>query len=159
VTLHDGPGGAVTVEDDGPGIPVEVRSWNGRTVPMLELVLTTLHAVRGWSHGRGGIGIAPVNALCEDLVAEVRRGGRILRQQYRRGRPVAPVEDLGASDGTGTRITLHPDPLVFTTTAFDPRRVAEMLRPLAFLLPGLRVELVDQRSKRRETFHGRGIHD
>jgi DNA gyrase subunit B len=149
VTLH--AGGAATVEDDGPGIPVEVGTGRHRAVSALEVVLTTL--AQRWN------GPAIVNAVCEDLVAEVRRGGRIHQQRYRRGRPVTPVEDRGAAEGTGTRITLHPDPLVFTATTFDARRMSEMFRPLAFLLPGLRVELVDERSKRRETFHGRGIHD
>jgi DNA gyrase subunit B len=163
VTLH--AGGALSVEDDGPGIPVEPTGRPGCPTTVLEVLLTTPHAGSRWKrdrepHGLHGVGIGCVNAVCEELVVEVRRGGRLYRQAYRRGRPVAPLACLAEVRGTGTRITIHPDPLIFASTAFDLRRVTEMLRPLAFLDPGLRIEVVDERrGGRREVLHARSIAD
>jgi DNA gyrase subunit B len=158
LTLH--AGGALSVEDDGPGIPVEPVGRPGDARTWLELVLTTLGQGRRSRNGLYGVGLACVNALCEDLVVEVRRGGHLYRQQYRRGRPLSPLARLAPARGSGTRVTIHPDPLIFTPSAFDIRRVTEMLRPLAFLDPALRIEVVDERAGgRREVLFARSIAD
>jgi DNA gyrase subunit B len=162
VTIH--AGGALTVEDDGPGIPVETVSIGEERLPALEIVLTRLAAYRRGAveAHRGyrlyGVGLASVNAVCEQMVVEVRRDGRLHRFSCRKGRPDGPLAVLGATDATGTRITLHPDPSIFGDTTFSARRLLDMLRPFAFLHPGLHIELVDERrGGRRETLHGRGI--
>jgi DNA gyrase subunit B len=158
VTLH--AGGALSVEDDGPGIRVEPVGRPGDARPWLEWVLTTLCQGRRSRNGLYGVGLACVNALCEELVVEVRRGGHLYRQQYRRGRALAPLARLAPAQGSGTRLTIHPDPLIFTPSTFDVRRITEMLRPLAFLDPGLRVEVVDERrGSHREVLFARGIAD
>lgn len=162
VTIH--PGGAVTVEDDGPGIPVEPLGA-GERLTVLEGVVTRLcyrsREEDRWCRWRGGlhgVGLGAVNALCERFVVEVRRAGRVHRFSCQRGRPDGPVAVVGATEATGTRVTLHPDPLVFHSTVFDARRLLDMLRPIAFLHPGLRIDFDDQRpGGQREAFHGRGI--
>jgi DNA gyrase subunit B len=144
VTLHRS--GSVTIEDDGPGIPVEM--WRGQ--PVLELWLTRCQpggcgSREGAPLHLGGIFLAAVNAGSEELVIEVRWGGRLYRQRYARATPLGPVEALGPAEGTGTRITLRPDGLIFPCTDFDARHVQDRLREIAFLNPGLRVEFVDER--------------
>jgi DNA gyrase subunit B len=159
VTLH--AGGALTVEDDGPGIPVDPPpGWKLGASP-LEVIFTRLCAGgfgrRGLS-GLLGVGVACVNALSEQLVVEVRRGGWLHRQSFRRGLPEGPPAGIRRDDGTGTRVTIHPDPQIFASTAFDPERLLRRLREIAFLHPGLSVDFVDERrGGRRTRLHGRGI--
>src|SRR6476619_3628642 len=112
VTLH--PNGAVTVVDNGRGIPVAVMDSVG--LPAVEVVLTKLHAGGKFggdgykvSGGLHGVGISVVNALSERLRVEVRRDGAIWVQEYERGDPMGPLEQQGSTDITGTTITFQPD--------------------------------------------------
>ncbi|APR85151.1 DNA gyrase subunit B [Minicystis rosea] len=160
VTLHRH--GALTVEDDGRGISVESVEVEGQRIPLLEQI------VSGWGarrlrrsclfiDGFHGVGLAAVSALCETVVVEVRRAGQRHQQSYRRGWPTAPVACLGPATGTGTRVTLHPDPTIFGSAVFERRRIGEMLRTVAFLNPGLRIEFVDEQRGTRETLPRGGI--
>ena len=112
VTLH--PGESVTVRDFGSGIPVDIMAEQGR--PALEVVLTKLHAGGKFggdgykvSGGLHGVGVSVVNALSETLVAEVRRDGKVYRQEFVRGVPVGDMEIVGeaAEDDTGTMHHVH----------------------------------------------------
>jgi DNA gyrase subunit B len=136
--------GAVTVEHDGPGDEIST----------LEMRATRLHGFHALN------ALSCVNALSEDCFVEVHRGGAAYGQQYRRGRPVAPVVPFGVVSDTGFRITFRPDPLIFDSVTFDRRRLDAMLRPLAFTHPHLRLELIDERpGGAREIFFGAGIAD
>jgi DNA gyrase/topoisomerase IV subunit B len=133
--------GAVTVEDDGPGLPVDA----------LVLFTRQFHRVSM---------LCCVNALSEECYVEVHRGGHAHGQHYRRGRSVTPVVPLGAAGDTGLRVTFRPDPLIFDSVTFDGRRLDAMLRPIAFLHPHLRVDLNDERpGGARKSFLGAGIED
>src|SRR5499427_978091 len=112
VTLH--PDNSVTVRDNGSGIPVDVMSDQG--LPALTVVLTKLHAGgkfggEGYkvSGGLHGVGVSVVNALSEWLVAEVRRDGKVYRQEFARGEPQGDMQVLGETDETGTTISFMPD--------------------------------------------------
>src|SRR5437762_1840008 len=112
LTLH--PDNSVTVRDFGSGIPVDVMPEQG--LPALTVVLTKLHAGgkfggEGYkvSGGLHGVGVSVVNALSERLVAEVRRGGKIYRQEFERGNPRGPVEVSDDTGDTGTTISFLPD--------------------------------------------------
>jgi DNA gyrase subunit B len=154
VTVHRH--GALSIDDNGPGIPLDEA----------EAALTRLHggsrlayftSGKAWN-GLHGVGLAAVNALCEELVLEIRRGGRVYRTTYRRGRVVAPLACVGAATSTGTRITLRPDPQMLSSTEFVARDLLGRLRPLAFLHPALAVDFADERAGgRRERLHGRGL--
>src|SRR5215467_7977644 len=112
VTIH--PDDSVTVRDAGRGIPVDVMEEQGESA--LTIVLTKLHAGgkfggEGYkvSGGLHGVGVSVVNALSERLVAEVRRDGKLYRQEFERGTPLGPIEVAGDADETGTTISFLPD--------------------------------------------------
>ncbi|WP_297057526.1 DNA topoisomerase (ATP-hydrolyzing) subunit B [Thermosulfurimonas sp.] len=159
VILH--ADGSATVEDNGRGIPVDIHPQEG--VSALEVVMTRLHAGGKFektaykvSGGLHGVGVSVVNALSEWLVAEVHREGRIYRQKYSRGVPEGPVEEVGRTQRSGTRITFKPDPEIFGEQEFDYQVVRHRLRELAFLNPQVRFYLQDERSGAEEKFHFRG---
>ncbi len=144
VVVH--PDLRITVRDNGRGIPVEVHPQEG--IPTLELVMTKLHAGGKFDHktykvsgGLHGVGVSVVNALSEELVAEVKRDGRLYRQVFRRGRKVTELEVVGPAEGTGTAITFKPDPEIFGEIKYDFNRLSRRLRELAYLNPGLRIRL------------------
>ena len=142
------PDGRVSVSDNGRGIPVAAMADTG--IPALEVVMTKLHAGgkfggEGYkvSGGLHGVGISVVNALSEHLLVEVRRDGHVWKQEYERGDPLGPVEQLGPSTETGTIITFLPDAEIFEETDFSFDTLAQRIREMAFLTKGLRLELVD----------------
>ncbi len=149
VRLHKD--GACSVDDDGRGIPVDTHKKTGKSA--LETVLTVLHA--GGKFGDGGykvsgglhgVGSSVVNALSVKLVAEVKRDGKLYRQEYGRGDPKTKVEVVGKSDHTGTRITFYPDSEIFEHTEFDLQTVIGRLRQQAYLTKGIAIAVVDERT-------------
>ncbi len=164
ITLH--PDNSVTVSDNGSGIPVDVMPDQG--LPALEVVLTKLHAGgkfggEGYkvSGGLHGVGVSVVNALSEWLVAEVKRDGKIWRQEFNRGEPVAKLKSIGKTEETGTTISFLPDAEVFEEIEWSGETIAQRLRETAFLTKGLRIALVDEREgeKREEFRYPGGIRD
>jgi DNA gyrase subunit B len=144
--------GGVRVSDDGSGIPVDMHEKEGRSA--LEVVLTRLHAggkfdkqAYAVSGGLHGVGISVVNALSSRLVAEIRRDGKVWRQEFVRGVPQAEVEPIGTAETTGTTITFWPDPDVFDSIDFSADTIGRRLRDTAFLTAGLRIRFVDQRPR------------
>jgi DNA gyrase subunit B len=151
VILH--PDNSVTVRDYGSGIPVEVMEDQG--LPALTVVLTKLHAGgkfggEGYkvSGGLHGVGVSVVNALSERLLAEVRRGGNVYRQEFIRGVPTGDMEVVGKADkkDTGTIISFLPDAEVFEEVEFSAETLTQRLRETAFLTRGLRIVLTDERA-------------
>ncbi len=162
VAIH--PDNSVTVRDAGAGIPVDVIPEQG--LPALTVVLTKLHAGgkfggEGYkvSGGLHGVGVSVVNALSEWLVAEVRRDGKVYRQEFARGEPTGSMETIGVSkkDESGTVISFLPDPDVFEETEFSASTLSQRLRETAFLTRGLRIVLRDERAGgTTEEFHYEG---
>jgi DNA gyrase subunit B len=167
VTLH--PDNSVTVQDWGSGIPVDVMKEQG--LPALTVVLTKLHAGGKFggdgykvSGGLHGVGVSVVNALSERLVAEVRRDGKIHRQEFERGEPTGDMEIVGKmakGEPTGTTITFLPDSEVFEELDVEAATVTQRLRETAFLTKGLYIKLVDERAdgKTVEFHYENGIRD
>lgn len=131
-------GSTVRVVDNGRGIPIDIHKESGK--PALELIFTTLHAggkFEGtnytFSGGLHGVGASVVNALSTYLVAEVKRDGVLHRQSFHKGTPDGPLEHLGEARGTGTAITFSPDPEIFTTVAFDPKVILDVLEAKSYL--------------------------
>ncbi len=159
VTIHSG--NSVTVEDDGRGIPVEEHPEEHRSAA--EVVMTVLHAGGKFDHssykvsgGLHGVGVSVVNALSEFLKMEIRREGKVWYQEYKRGEPLAPLDALGPSNRTGTKITYKPDPELFTLTSFSYEVVSNRLREISFLNAGLKLTLVDERNDKTEEFYSEG---
>ncbi|WP_422446232.1 DNA topoisomerase (ATP-hydrolyzing) subunit B [Thermoanaerobacterium sp. DL9XJH110] len=153
--------GSITVEDDGRGIPVGIHPKVGK--PALEVALTMLHA--GGKFGNGGykvsgglhgVGVSVVNALSEWLEVEVRREGGLYHQKYERGKPVMEVRRIGDAEGTGTKITFKPDDKIFEDTEFSAEVLIQRLREQAFLNRGVKIELSDLRTGKKNVFHYEG---
>ena len=154
VTLH--ADGSCSIKDNGRGIPVDVHPKF--QVPAIELVLTNLHA--GGKFGQGaykfsgglhGVGAKCVNALSDWFKVEVSRDGKVYHMAFARGvttQKLMVIGDLKNKRHTGTLITFLPDPTIFNiTTEFQFSKLAARLRELAFLNPGLEINLVDERAE------------
>ncbi len=159
VTIHKDD--SVTVDDNGRGIPVDVMEEEGR--PAIEVVLTTLHAGGKFdkesykvSGGLHGVGVSVVNALSEELEAEVRRDGCVHRIRFSRGETVSPLEATGKSRKAGTKVTFRPDTKIFTETEFSFDILSGRLRELSFLNAGLRISILDERSGKSHEFQYKG---
>src|SRR3974390_1226039 len=124
VILHK-EGDAVSVQDNGRGIPVDLHPKHKR--PALELILTTLHSGAKFGEGDSyfhsgglhGVGSSVVNALSRKLVATIRRDGFEWRQTFKRGKPASDLEKQSPFRGHGTTIHFEPDPEIFKVTQFD----------------------------------------
>jgi len=154
--------GSVTVIDNGRGIPVDIHRTEKK--PALEVVLTMLHAGGKFDHrsykisgGLHGVGVSVVNALSEWLEVEVRRDGKVHHQRYERGKCVSPLETIGKSRTTGTKVTFKADPQIFgSEVKFSFSTLSERLRELAFLNSGLTITIKDERTGQENEFRYTG---
>ncbi len=162
VTLH-ASGDAITVSDNGRGIPVDVHPKHKRSA--LELILTTLHAggkfeSSNYFHSGGlhGVGASVVTALSSELVAQVKRDGQLWEQTYARGRATSKLKKVKPARGTGTTITFRPDAEIFPKTTFKPEIIRERLEIRSFLHRGLTLVFENEADGQTESFcHERGI--
>ena len=141
--------GFISIEDNGRGIPVEIHKTEGK--PALEVVMTVLHAGGKFdkntykvSGGLHGVGVSVVNALSENLVAEVHRDGFHYKQEYKIGQPTTEVEKIGKSDKTGTIVSFKPDEAVFSHKGFEEEVIKGRLKELAYLNKNLSIKLVNE---------------
>ena len=155
---------SIMVEDDGRGMPVDNHPKMG--IPAVEVIHTVLHA--GGKFGGGGykvsgglhgVGASVVNALSTRMEVEIKRNGKIYRQDYERGKTVTPLTVVGEAKKTGSKTIFWPDPEIFTeTTEFDYDTLQHRLREMAFLNKGIKITLTDEREgkKKKEVFHYEG---
>jgi DNA gyrase subunit B len=162
--------GSVSISDDGRGIPVDMHEKFG--MPAVELVLTNLHAggkfgqgAYKYSGGLHGVGAKCVNALSDWFKAEIMRNGKVHMIAFERGKTTQPLHVIGEVDPnrTGTTITFFPDATIFVDTIeFKFDRLSTRLRELAFLNPGLIIELEDERpesAKKATFYYAKGIEE
>lgn len=147
---------SIMVTDDGRGIPVEIHPKTGKTT--LETVLTVLHA--GGKFGAGGykvsgglhgVGVSVVNALSKSLIAEVKRDGKIHRQEFSRGETLGEIQVVGETEETGTKVVFSPDEEIFDETIYKYETLEHRLRELAFLNKGISITLEDKRPEQEKT--------
>ncbi len=141
---------SISVADDGRGIPTEKMEKEQKSA--LEVVMTILHAGGKFnkdsykvSGGLHGVGVSCVNALSENLKAEIHREGKIWVQEYMKGKPQGEVKVIGETEKTGTIITFKPDKSIFLTTSYKYEILQARLRELAFLNAGIKLTLIDKR--------------
>ena len=144
---------SITVEDNGRGIPVDIHKKEG--VSALQVVMTKIGAGGKFdkgsykvSGGLHGVGVSCVNALSDHLTAIVYRDGKIWQQEYERGVPIYPVKQVGESDKRGTKVTFHPDELIFEQGIdYKYDILAARIRELAYLNRGITITITDLREK------------
>jgi topoisomerase IV subunit B len=149
---------SISVMDKGRGMPTGMHKM-GKPTP--EVILTVLHA--GGKFGQGGyktsgglhgVGASVVNALSEWLTVTIKRDGFVYEQRFENGgKPVTTLEKIGKTNQTGTTIHFKPDPTIFSATTYNFETLCERLRESAFLLKGLKIEIIDDRNDFHEVFH------
>src|SRR5207248_1440693 len=163
VTLHKS-GDAITVVDNGRGIPVDLHPKHKKTG--LELVLTVLHAGAKFgendtylhSGGLHGVGSSVVNALSRKLIATIRRDGYEWKQTFAKGVAASKLEKVGSFRGHGTIITFQPDDTIFKSTQFDPDVIKAHLEDMAYIHSGLKITFQnDAAGEKVELSHPRGL--
>ncbi len=162
VTLY--ADGSCSVEDNGRGIPTGMHPGEG--VSATEVVLTKLHAggkfdkdTYKFSGGLHGVGVSVVNALSEWLKVTVFQNGKVYYQEYERGKPRAPLAEVGTTSKRGTLVHFKPDAEIFTETVdFNLEVISARMRELAFLNKGLKINIADERTdKQSDYFYEGGI--
>jgi topoisomerase IV subunit B len=149
---------SISVVDRGRGMPTGMHKM-GKPTP--EVILTVLHA--GGKFGQGGyktsgglhgVGASVVNALSEWLVVKIKRDGFVYEQRFGNGgKPVTTLEKVGKTNQTGTTVHFKPDPQIFSTTSYNYETLCERLRESAFLLKGLKIEIIDERNDVQDVYH------
>jgi topoisomerase-4 subunit B len=149
---------SISVNDRGRGMPTGMHKM-GKPTP--EVILTVLHA--GGKFGQGGyktsgglhgVGASVVNALSEWLTVTIKRDGFVYEQRFENGgKPATTLEKIGKTNQTGTTIHFKPDPTIFSTTTYNFETLCERLRESAFLLKGLKIDIIDDRNDFHEVFH------
>ena len=165
VTLHSD--GAVSVVDDGRGMPVDLHPE--QQLPGVEVILSTLHAGGKFSDksyqfsgGLHGVGVSVVNALSERLDVTIRRGGEVHTMAFSGGEKLTDLGVTGTCGkrNTGTGIRVKPDARYFDSANFSMSKLSHALRAKAVLCPGLRVTLTDEKKKEKtEWYYEDGISD
>jgi len=159
VTVHKD--NRVTVIDNGRGMPVGIHKETG--LPALELVMTTLHAGGKFdnksyhvSGGLHGVGVSVVNALAEHTSVEVRRNGKVYRQEFSRGAKLNEIEVIGETKETGTTITFLPDSEIFGEIQYSLSKLSHRLKELSYLNGGLLIILENEATGISRRFQAKG---
>ncbi len=164
ITIKIGKDNYLTVIDNGRGIPVEEIPKYKKSA--LEIVMTKLHAGGKFdakaykvSGGLHGVGASVVNALSEHLIVEVKRNGKIYRQEYKRGTPLYPVKEvqkseLGIEGETGTAISFLPDKEIFKETIeINYQKFKKEIKERAYLIKNVYFRIFNEKISEKIGFY------
>lgn len=153
--------GSAIISDNGRGIPVDMHPTE--KISAATVVLTVLHAGGKFdkdtykvSGGLHGVGVSVVNALSKKLVVNIKRDGKLHRQEFSKGIPQSDLEIIKTTNRTGTQIEFWPDDSIFEVMEFDDEILTKRFRELAYLNPKITINFKDQRNGRNESFHYEG---
>ncbi len=158
ITVTIGKDNSIKVEDHGRGMPTGMHKSG---IPTTQVILTILHAGGKFSEDGGyrtsgglhGVGASVVNALSEWLVVTVYRDGKISTQRFDDGaKKISPLKVIGKTNKTGTTIHFLPNKEIFSSINFNYHTIKERLRESAFLLKGIKINLIDEREDKNDTF-------
>ncbi len=159
ITIHKN--NMVSVSDDGRGMPVDIHPTEKK--PGVEVIMTQLHAGGKFdkgsykvSGGLHGVGVSVVNALSSKCIVDIKREGKIFRQEYEKGNPVSKLIVVGKSKSTGSKVMFIPDGTIFPKITFDFEVVSERMRELAFLNKNIKISITDEVNDESETFQYKG---
>ena len=153
--------GSAIISDNGRGIPVDMHPTE--KISAATVVLTVLHAGGKFdkdtykvSGGLHGVGVSVVNALSKKLVVNIKRDGKLHRQEFSKGIPQSDLEIIKTTNRTGTQVEFWPDDSIFEVMEFDDEILTKRFRELAYLNPKITINFKDQRNGRNESFHYEG---
>ena len=153
--------GSAIISDNGRGIPVDMHPTE--KISAATVVLTVLHAGGKFdkdtykvSGGLHGVGVSVVNALSKKLIVNIKRDGKLHRQEFAKGIPQSDLEVIKTTNRTGTQVEFWPDDSIFEVTEFDDEILVKRFRELAYLNPKITINFKDQRNGRSESFHFEG---
>ena len=153
--------GSAIISDNGRGIPVDMHPTE--KISAATVVLTVLHAGGKFdkdtykvSGGLHGVGVSVVNALSKKLVVNIKRDGKLHRQEFSKGIPQSDLEIIKTTNRTGTQVEFWPDDSIFEIMEFDDEILTKRFRELAYLNPKITINFKDQRNGRNESFHYEG---
>lgn len=153
--------GSAIITDNGRGIPVDIHPTEN--ISAATVVLTVLHAGGKFdkdtykvSGGLHGVGVSVVNALSKKLVLNIKRDGKLHRQEFAAGIPQTDLEIIKTTNRTGTSVEFWPDETIFEITQFDRDILAKRFKELAYLNPKITINFKDQRDGFKESYHFKG---
>ena len=158
ISVQIGKDNSITVIDNGRGVPCGMHATGKNT---MEIIYTKLHAGGKFSENGGykvsgglhGVGSSVVNALSTYMEVISYRDGLIHEIEFENGGHVkTEAKVLGNTRRTVTTVTFKPDPTIFSTTIFSYDTIKERIRESAFLIKGLKMILIDQRTSKTEEF-------
>ena len=161
ITVEITPEGSAIISDNGRGIPVDIHPTE--KISAATVVLTVLHAGGKFdkdtykvSGGLHGVGVSVVNALSKRLILKINRDGKKYYQEFEKGIPTMPLEEVGTTNRTGTTIEFWPDDSIFEVTEFSYDILAKRFKELAYLNPRISITFKDNRVGKEEVYHFEG---
>ncbi len=161
ITVEITQEGSAIISDNGRGIPVDIHPTE--KISAATVVLTVLHAGGKFdkdtykvSGGLHGVGVSVVNALSKKLILKINRDGKKYYQEFEKGIPVMPLEEVGTTNRTGTTVEFWPDDSIFEVTEFSYEILSKRFKELAYLNPKISIHFKDNRVGKEEVYHFEG---
>jgi len=161
ITVEITQEGSAIISDNGRGIPVDIHPTE--KISAATVVLTVLHAGGKFdkdtykvSGGLHGVGVSVVNALSKKLILKINRDGKKYYQEFEKGIPMMPLEEVGTTNRTGTTVEFWPDDTIFEVTEFSYDILAKRFKELAYLNPRITITFKDNRIGKEEVYHFEG---